>query len=159
MLYMMADADLAEGLAEPAVAWLAEVAALGLSRRFRETVGGRVVEFTYDDGEVAVRWLTDEEAAPILEAGGDWGDALRDWPSVLDCDLHLPNCTAGKAGNVEAGDMWIDGMYFAPIEQVIDGLRAALASREELEDREFLKTTVLARLEFCRSHDLIFVVS
>jgi hypothetical protein len=63
MLYMMADADLAEGPAEPAVAWLAEIAAVGLSRRFRETVGGRVVEFTYDDGAVTVRWLSDAEAA------------------------------------------------------------------------------------------------
>ncbi|GAA3199407.1 hypothetical protein ACFO1B_02765 [Dactylosporangium siamense] len=158
MLYMMADADLAEGPSGPAVAWLAEIAAVGLSRRFRETVGDRVVEFTYDGGEVGVRWLSDAEAAPILAAGGDWGDALRDWPSVLDSDLHLPNCTAGEAGNVEADGLQVDGSYFTPIELTIAGLREALADREDLEDREFLETEVLARLEFCRTHDLVFVV-
>jgi hypothetical protein len=158
MLFMMADADLAEGPAEPAVGWLAEIAALGLSRRFRETVGDRVAEFTYDDGEVTVRWLTDAEAAPILAAGGDWGDALRDWPSALDYDLHVPNCTTGRAGTVEADGSRLDGTQFAPIELAVDGLRRALASGEDLEDREFLETEVLARLEFCRSHDLIFVV-
>jgi hypothetical protein len=158
MLYLMADADLAEGPAEPAVAWLSEIAALGLSRRFRETVGDRVVEFTYDSGEVAVRWLTDVEAAPILEAGGDWGDALRDWPSELDYELHFPNCTAGEVSNVVADGHWLDRMFFAPIELAMDGLREALASDEELEDREFLETEVLARLEFCRAHDLVFVV-
>ena len=158
MLYMMADTDLAEGPAEQAVAWLSEIAALGLSRRFRETVGDRVVELTYDNGEVAVRWLTDAEAAPILEAGGDWGDALRDWPPELDYELHFPNCTAGKVGNVEADGLWLDGMYFAPLELAMEGLRDSLASDGELEDREFLETEVLARLEFCRAHDLVFVV-
>ncbi|GAA0946124.1 hypothetical protein [Virgisporangium aurantiacum] len=158
MLHMIADAELAEGPAEPAVAWLAEFAALGLTRRFRETVGDRVVEFTYYSGEVAVRWLDDAEAAPILAHGGGFGDALRDWPSALDDELHVPNCTAGGAGNVEAGDSWADGMYFVPIEATLAALRKRLADDEELADREFLETEVLAGLEFCREHDLIFVV-
>jgi hypothetical protein len=158
MLHMMADADLAEGPAEPAVAWLSQIAALGLSRRFRETVGDRVVEFTHENGELAVRWLTDAQAAPILAGGGGWGDALRDWPTALDYELHVPNCAAGEVGNIEADGLWLDGMYFAPLELTIAALRERLASDEELEDREFLETYVLARLEFCRAHDLVFVV-
>jgi hypothetical protein len=107
---------------------------------------------------VAVRWLTDAQAAPIREAGGGWGDALRDWPVALDYELHVPNCTAGEVSDVEADDAWFDGMSVAPIELTIDALRDRLACDEELEDREFLETYVLARLEFCRAHDLVFVV-
>jgi hypothetical protein len=160
MLYMMADADLAEGPEGPAVTWLTDIAALGLSRRFRETVGGRVAEFAWDGGEMSVRWLGDEEAAPILEAGGDWGDTRRDWPSALDATLHLPNCTVDGEQTVEADGHDLDGAYIVPIEQTIADLRERLAMKdeEELEDREFLETEVLERLKFCRAHDLIFIV-
>jgi hypothetical protein len=71
---------------------------------------------------------------------------------------HHRSVEGAGAGNVEADGLWLDGMYFAPLELAVDGLRNALASGEDLEDREFLETVVLARLEFCRAHDLVFVV-
>jgi hypothetical protein len=165
MLGLMAEAELAEGPVEPALAWLSEIAALSMSRRFRQAVGGRVAEFTYDNGAVAVRWLTDAEADTTL-AGAIQGDALRDWPGALDYALHMPNCTAGDVSTIEAGDHWLDGDDFVPIERTIDDLTRRLRELRDPDtdsildpwDVEFLETYVLPGLEFCKENHLPFLV-
>ncbi|MDG6102192.1 hypothetical protein Daura_44315 [Dactylosporangium aurantiacum] len=145
----------------PVVAWLLEIAALGLSRRFRDLVGDRVAEFTHDGGRVAWRWLSDEEAAPILDAGPSFGDTHEEWPAAMDHDLFVPNCTAAGPGSVAADGSPVDGWYYTPVEPVVERLRELLAEidRGGYDGDPETVTELLERLEFCRRHDLFMVVA
>src|SRR5688572_14585652 len=91
-----------EGDEQSMIDFLLRFAAVGMCRRLREYVGGRVAEFTHTDGEVAWRWLCDVEAAPILAGRigeGTWRDR---WPSALNYDLFFMNCTAADSGRLDA---------------------------------------------------------
>jgi hypothetical protein len=163
IVHLVAEADLVEGddTGEAVIAWLLEIAAIGLSRRFRDFVGERVAEFTYDDGQVAWRWLTDDEAAPILAVGPSFGDTRDEWPAALDHDLFVPNCTATEPGNVQAGGSPVDRWFYTPVEPALDGLRGTLAEIDNGNydgDREAV-TELLDELEFCRTHHLFMVVA
>jgi hypothetical protein len=157
--FLAADAELVEE-DEGAIAWLLEFAAIGLSRRFRDIVGERVAEFTYDGGEVTWRWLDAAEAAPILEAGPCFGDTHEDWPGAMDHDLFVPNSTAGEPGNVEADGSFVDGWFYTPIEPVVEGLGEALEQIERGDSEADPETVTRLRgwIEFCRTHHLFFVV-
>jgi hypothetical protein len=163
IVHMVAEADLAEDdpTGEAVIAWLLEFAALGLSRRFRDFVGDRVAEFTNDDGQVAWRWLPDEEAAPILAAGPSFGDTPDEWPAAMDQDLFVPNCTADEPGTVASDGSPVDRWFFTPIEPAAADLRRTL---DEIDsgnydgDRETV-TELLDHLEFCRTHHLFVVVA
>lgn len=160
---LIAEADLVEGdpTGEAVIAWLLEIAAIGLSRRFRNVVGDRVAEFTSEDGQVAWRWLPDEEAAPILDAGASFGSTKGAWPSAMDHDLFVPNCTADGPGNVTADGTPVDRWFYTPIEPAIAGMREVL---EEIDrgdydaDREEV-AELLEHLEFCRTHHLFIAVA
>jgi hypothetical protein len=163
IVHMVAEADMVEGdpTGEAVVAWLLEFAAIGLSRRFRDFVGDRVAEFTNDDGQVAWRWLPDDEAAPILAAGPSFGDTTDEWPPAMEHDLFVPNCTAEEPGSVRAAGSPVDRWYYTPVEPALAGLRDTL---EEIDrgdydgDRETV-TELLEQLEFCRTHHLFMVVA
>ncbi|MEU0555317.1 hypothetical protein [Dactylosporangium sp. NPDC006015] len=162
LLDLIPDADVLEGdpTGGDGVAWLLELAAIGLSRRFRVAVHERVAEFTYDDGRVGWRWLPGDEAAPILAAGTCFGDADRDWPAAMDHDLFVPNCTAPEAGNVEAPGSPVDGWYYTPIEPVVSRMREVLAEidRGDYDYAADDAAELLDQLEFCRTHDLMIAV-
>ncbi|WP_327008858.1 hypothetical protein OHA72_17340 [Dactylosporangium sp. NBC_01737] len=163
IVHMVAEADMVEGdpTGEAVIAWLLEIAAIGLSRRFRDFVGDRVAEFTNDDGHVAWRWLPDDEAAPILEAGPSFGDTRDEWPAAMDHDLFIPNCTTDRAGNVEADGSPLDRWFYTPVEPVITGMHHVLDEIDSGDydgDRETV-VELLGHLDFCRTHHLFMVVA
>lgn len=163
IVHLVAEADLGEGdpTGATVVAWLLEIAALGLSRRFRDIVGDRVAEFTHDGGQVAWRWLSDEEAAPILDAGPSFGDTPEEWPGAMDHDLFVPNCTAAGPGSVAADGSPVGGWYYTPVEPVAERLRELLGEIDRGDDDGDRETVaeLLGHLEFCRRHDLFMVVA
>ncbi len=160
---LIADADLAgdDPTGEAVIAWLLEIAAIGLSRRFRNVVGDRVAEFTSEDGDVAWRWLPDDEAAPILAAGPSFDDTTDDWPSAMDHDLFVPNCTAAGPGTVAADGSPVDRWFFTPVETAVAGLRDTLAEidRGDYDGDRDTVTELLEHLEFCRTHHLFVAVA
>lgn len=160
---LIAEADLGRGdpTGEAVIAWLLEIAAIGLSRRFRNVVGDRVAEFTNEDGHVAWRWLPDEAAAPILDAGTSFGSTKGEWPAAMEHDLFVPNCTAGEPGAVAAGGSPVDRWFYTPIEPAISDLREVLDEIDRGDydgDRETV-TELLEHLEFCRTHHLFIAVA
>jgi hypothetical protein len=163
IVHLVAEADMVEGdpTGEAVIAWLLEIAATGLSRRFRDFVGDRVAEFTNEAGQVAWRWLPDEEAAPILAVGPSFGDTRDEWPGAMEHDLFVPNCTAERPGNVAADGSPIDRWFYTPIEPAIDDMREVLDEIDRGDydgDRETV-TELLGQLEFCRTHHLFIVVA
>ncbi len=153
------DQDDATG--EAAAAWLVGFAALGLSRRFREVIGDRVAEFTFDDGDVRWRWLADEEAAPILSGSFCESTPSDEWPPCLDyADLCFPNCLASEEGSVEAEDSPFDGSWYQPLDLVVTNMEELLAEfqRGDYDGDGEVVATMLGHLRFCREHHLIFSV-
>jgi hypothetical protein len=151
-----------EGDDQSAIDFLLRFATVGLSRRFREYVGERVAEFTYTDGEVAWRWLSDLEAAPILAGRfgeGTWRDR---WPSALDYDLFFPNCTAAGSGNLAADDLPFDGWWYQSLDTAIGDMERVLRNWEQEwgdADHRPAVEELLAEVRFCRDHQLILCIS
>lgn len=147
---------------QSAIDFLLRFAAVGMSRRFREYVGDRVAEFTYSDGEVAWRWLSDEEAAPILAGRfgeGTWRDR---WPSALYCDLFFPNCTATDAGSLEADGLPFDGWFYQSLDWTIGDMERVLRNWEQEWDEGDHRPAyedLLDEVRFCREHHLILCIS
>jgi len=143
-----------------AVAWLRGFAALGLSRRFREAIGDRVAEFTRaQDGEVTWRWLTDDEAAPILAgmfSEDTWDDG---WP-LDDGDMFLPNC-ATDSDEVEAPDSPFDGYLCQPLDLAVAHLEKRFGEMEQgnYDADPELMTMMLEQVRFCQRHQLILIIS
>jgi hypothetical protein len=148
------------GPSDAAVAWLQGFAALGLSRRFREAIGDRVAEFTCDErGNVAWRWLPDEEAAPIV-AGLFGEDTWEDgWP-LDDGDMFLPNC-ATDSDKVRAPGSPFDGWFCQPLDLAVTHLEERFAEMErgEFDADPDRMTMIRDQLRFCLRHHLIVLIS
>jgi len=155
---MALDDDGNEADATAAEAWLRAFAALGISRRFREVIGDRVAELTYDDGKVGLRWLGADEAAPILAQDTYFGSASNSaFPSCLDSDLYVPNCRSEDADTAEVQDAPFEEFGYEPIETAIAALTDRLAGAEGGGDTD-LMSHVLERLRFCATHQMILVL-
>jgi hypothetical protein len=145
------------------IAYLEGFAGLGLSHKFREIVGTRVLELAYKKGgKVETRWLSDEEAAPVLATGKKIGGSApySMFPECLNEQLYIPGCRTGGRGKVAWPDHSIDGWGFQPMRNAIAGMTEwiELAQRGEVRgDVEFLRE-LLQNLELASEHRLIFTI-
>jgi hypothetical protein len=137
-------------------------AATGLSRRFREIVDGRVAEFAFSYGSVTQRWLSNEDAAAVVAVEKKVGGSApySSFPGCLENQLYLPNCREEEFGVVELPDSALDEWGFQSIETAVAAAEEWVTYIENGKvesDLDFTKS-LLAQLELCQQHDLIFVI-
>jgi hypothetical protein len=148
---------------EAQVAYLKEFAALGLSHKFREIVGARVLELAYKKGgTVETRWLSDEEAAPVIAAERKIGGSApySMFPDSMNNQLYIPGCRTGSDGRVQWPGKTIDGWGFRPMRNAIPSLKEWIGWVENGElkgDVDFLRE-LLGNLELASEQRLIFTI-
>jgi|GEM_PF-6209561 hypothetical protein len=148
---------------ESQVVYLEQFAALGLSHKFREIVGTRVLEVAYKKGGIVEkRWLSDKEAAPVLAAQREIGGSApySMFPECLNNQLYIPGCRSGSDGIVQWPGSSMDGWGFRPMRNAIAGLTEWIASVENGElkgDVDFLRK-LLRDLELASNQRLIFAI-
>lgn len=148
---------------ESQVAYLQGFAALGLSHKFREVVGTRVIELSYKKGGlVETRWLSDEEAAPVFAAAKQIGGSApySMFPECLNEQLYIPGCRTGGGGIVAWPDRSIDGWGFQPMRNAIAGMKEwiELAEKGEVRgDVDFLRQ-LHRNLELASEQRMIFTI-
>lgn len=138
-------------------------AALGLSHKFREIVGTRVIELAYKKGGIVeTRWLSDEEAAPVFavekQIGGSAPYSM--FPDCLNEQIYIPGCRTGGHGKVTWPGHSIDGWGFQPMRNAIAGMKEwiELAGRGEVSgDVDFLRE-LHRNLELASEQRLIFTI-
>jgi hypothetical protein len=147
---------------EAKAAFVREFAALGLSHRFHEIVGDRVVELAFKRGDVSVRWLSDKDAAPIFAAqkriGGSAPYSM--FPICMQQQLYIPGCRSGGGGQVQMPGSPLDGWSFNPMRTTITDLEGwlPLVERKEVRgDVDFLRE-LLEQLKLCSEHRLLFTI-
>jgi hypothetical protein len=148
---------------EEQIAYLKDFAALGLSHKFREIVGARVLELSYKKGgTVETRWLSDDEAGPVFAAEKKIGGSApySMFPECLNEQLYIPGCRTGSSGRVTWPDHSIDGWGFRPMRNAIAGMKEWIEMAEQGHvrgDADFLRE-LLANLELASEHRLIFTI-
>lgn len=148
---------------EKQIAYVKEFASLGLSHKFREIIGSRVLELAYKKGgNVETRWLSDEEAAPVLAVekriGGSAPYSM--FPECLNEQLYIPGCRTGNSGKVKWPGRSIDGWGFQPMRNAIAGMKEwiAMAERNEVRGDAYFLGELLQNLELASEQRLIFTI-
>ncbi|MFO0761099.1 MAG: hypothetical protein U0359_31765 [Byssovorax sp.] len=137
-------------------------AALGLSHRFNEVIGDRVAEFAFKKGEVVTRWLSPEEAAPVLSAARNAGGSApySMFPGCLENQLYIPGCRSSGEGRVKMPGSPLDGWSFRPMRSAVAGLEAwvDLIQKGEVEDNLDFTRRLLESMKLCSEHRLLFTI-
>jgi hypothetical protein len=147
------EADEAEQLA-----FLEAFAEQGLSKRFREVIGERVLELELDDaGAVRSRWLEREAARPILEAVKPLGGSAPQsaFPECLQIQIYVPG--ADSAGELDLPDTALHEWGYAPLEGSLEALRTEIASGSASDAQ--LSQWLVGVLETCSVHGLVFAIA
>lgn len=148
---------------EAEIAYVEGFAGLGLSHKFREIIGKRVLELAYKKGgKVETRWLSDEEAVPVFEAAKKIGGSApySMFPECLNEQLYIPGCRTGSSGKIAWPERSIDGWGFRPMRTAIAGMKEwiELAEKGEVRgDPDFLRQ-LLQNLELASEQRLIFTI-
>lgn len=145
------------------IAFITEFAGLGLSHKFREVIGSRVLELAYKKGgKVETRWLSDEEAAPVLAAEKKIGGSApySMFPECLNEQLYLPGCRTGGGGRVVWPEKPVDGWGFQPMRNAIAGMTEwiDLVKKGEVRGDEQFMRELLENLQLASEHRLIFTI-
>lgn len=145
------------------ISFVEEFAALGLSHKFREIIGGRVLELSYKKGgKVEKRWLSDDEAGPVLAAEKKIGGSApySMFPECLNEQLYIPGCRTGGSGKVTWPGHTIDGWGFQPMRNAIAGMKEWIVLAEQGHvrgDADFLRE-LLQNLKLASEQRLIFTI-
>jgi hypothetical protein len=151
-------AELDEADETEQLAFLEAFAQRGLTKRFREVIGERVLELDVDDaGAVRSRWLDAEAARPIVEAVKPLGGSAPygAFPECLQIQLYVPG--ADGEGEIDLADTAIHEWGYAPLEASLEALRGEIADGS-LEDAE-LSRWLLGEIETCAAHGLVFAIA
>lgn len=145
---------------ESQVTFIEKFAALGLSHKFREVIGNRVLELAYKkNGTVEKRWLSDEDAAPVLAAerqiGGSAPYSL--FPDCLNEQIYIPGCRSGYGGKVEWEGSTIHGWGFQPMRNAIASMKEWIGFTTD-EHRLMFYRELLSNLELASEQRLIFTI-
>lgn len=144
------------------VAFLQKFAALGLSNRFREIIGNRVIELSYKNGQVTTTWLSDADAALVVAAAKSVGGSApySMFPGALDVQLHIPGCRGNYSGSLKMPGESIDGWGFSPMRASIAAMEDTIKRIEAGEsdyDLDFCKS-LLNSLKVCSDNRLLFTI-
>jgi len=148
---------------EQQIEFLKEFCSLGLSHKFREIVGTRVLELSYKKGgKVETRWLPDEEAGPVFAAEKKIGGSApySMFPEALNEQLYIPGCRTGSAGRVTWPGQSMDGWGYQPMRNAIAGMKewVVLVERGDVRgDVDFMRE-LLQNLELASEQRLIFTI-
>lgn len=138
-------------------------AGLGLSHKFREVIGSRVLELAYKKGgKVETRWLPAEEAAPVLAAEKKIGGSApySMFPECLNEQLYIPGCRTGGAGRVVWPEKPINGWGYQPMRNAIAGMVEwiDLVKKGEVRGDEQFMQELLDNLKLASEHRLLFTI-
>jgi len=123
------------------IACLQQLVAAGFAPRLRDVIEDRVVEASRVGDEVAIRWLSEEEAAPVVAAVAGKGNDL---PSQLAAELAewgnvLVPGYAGERAQIDSPGL-PEGSEVAGIgplrEELEESLGSILSSLKEEEDED-----------------------
>lgn len=147
------------------LAFMMEFAGLGLSHRFRDVIGDRVIEFSFSKKEVTTRELEASEAAPILEThkrlGGSAPYSLLEafWSDDM---LFIPGFRGRRGFTLDQIDPehLLHGFSVAPLRNALAIAKECIEHYEGEEGDQSSELMLLRGLlkdfEFCAEHKLIY---
>lgn len=147
---------------EEQIEFVKQFASSGLSHCFREVIGDRVGEFSYKKGTVKFRWLTSDEAEPILAdcpLGGSAPYSLLSAVVYSEAEIFVPGFRGSYQVSLDLPGHPFDGKLIGPLRNEIasseEDLREMRCEGVDRYDIEFLEN-LLESYKLCRMHRLIF---